>query len=528
MPSDNIKELIGSAGQRYIRARHDYEIDHPTVSRNTKSKKNENKALILFLSYDVVNSTAYKDLDEEWPNLLLGMFHEIEKSFKQFEADNMCPVRLWRIIGDEIIFTVEVQSEDTVKYFIETANNILLRINENNRKAESWKDKLFLEHQHIVRNITLKATAWISIVNMNWEEGDYYLKEHESIHMLYQNNTKEWFREYYGNDIDAGFRLEKYSRSDRMVLSFELAYLLEMFGEGKYLHIIAYESLKGIWRNRLYPIIWYYRPNEEKRDLQASFDETFTYDAAVNDSLIGKYLDIRQNMHYKNALHPIKADMYEVSQKTMRKIASDTGVTKKIEKMLNECKNPSYRNDLSDSAFMRLDCVAVCYKMEEKTPSLLALKTIPLTRADSSKWCFGSAVAHVGDSVTKTLINGYKEAGIVIQPLLYDSDGYITLLKDMDENAIDSEDPIPIGLFERDDQRSSGSQRKGIICVAKIENDTDNNDFLKGNSYEKFRFITEAELSGNPDNLFGEDDVIYRFNRTARIAFDLIKQYEKK
>ena len=524
MPKDNLKELIGSTGKKIYRDRQDSEISQSEVIRKVKSGKNVYKQLKLFISYDVVNSTAYKDMDGEWPNLLLGMFHEIEKRFDFFEANRIWPVQLWRIIGDEIIFTTEVRSEDMIGEFIEYANNILLDINANNRNATSWKDKIFREHQHIVRNITLKATAWISIVNMNDEEGDYYLEEDESIHMLYQNNTKERFREYYGNDIDAGFRLEKYSRSDRMVLSFELAYLLERSGKGKYLHIIAYESLKGIWRNRLYPIIWYYQPKNETKDLQLSFDETFTYDAAVNDPLVNKYLDVRQNMHYKNALHPMTAEMYVAGPKTMKKIASDIGVAKKINNMINLCEHPAPRKNAAESAFMRVDCMAVCYKIEKKIPHILILKTIPQTKIDTSKWCFGSASAHVGESVTTTLIDGYKEIGIDILPFLFDEDDNITLAKDVMQYGNNMTDPIPIGLFERDDQRSNGSQRKGVICVAKIDHGKGCIDSFMGSKYEQYRFITEAELD-KCDDLF-EDGVVDHFKRTARLAFDLIKRYE--
>ena len=525
MSNDELRKLIGSTGRQIIRDRQDSKISQPEILRKVESGKNVQKQLKLFVSYDVVNSTAYKDMDDEWPNLLLGMFHEIEKRFDLFEADKMWPVRLWRIIGDEIIFTTEVQSEDMIGAFIEHANNILLDINANNRNATSWKDKLFREHQHIVRNITLKATAWISIVNMNDEQGNYYLEEDESIHMLYQNNTKEWFREYYGNDIDAGFRLEKYSRSDRMVLSFELAYLLERSGKGKYLHIIAYESLKGIWRNRLYPIIWYYHPKDETNDLQTSFDETFSYDAAVNDPLVKKYLDVRQNMHYKNALHPMTAEMYDPGPKTMKKIASDIGVVKKISKMAYLCEHPSRRRNTPDSAFMRVDCVAVCYKIKDSIPYILALKTIPGTPIDSSKWCFGSASAHVGESVTTTLVDGYKEIGISILPFSYDENGNIKPIKNVKQYDIDMADLIPIGLFERNDERSNGSQRKGIICVAKINHIEGRIDKYMGNKYERYKFITEAELD-QCDDLY-EDGVVDNFKRTARLAFDLIKRYEK-
>lgn len=333
MPKDNIKELIGNTGRKIIRDRQDKEMDHSDVFPKAEPENDVHKALTLFISYDVVNSATYKDLDAEWPHHLMGIFHEIERRFDLFEADKICPVRLWRIVRDEITFTVEVQSQHTIVEFIKYANEILLDINENIRNTTVWKDRFIGDYQHIVRDVMLKATAWISIVDMNEEQGKYHPEEDESIHMLYQNNAKEWFREYYGNDIDAGYRLGKYSRSDRMVLSFELAYLLEKFGEGKYLHIIAYERLEDIWRNRLYPIIWYYRPKDMIKDLQTSFDKTFTYDAACNDPLVEKYLDVRQNIHYKNALHPMTAEMYDAGSKTMEKIASDIGVVKKINKM---------------------------------------------------------------------------------------------------------------------------------------------------------------------------------------------------
>ena len=114
MPKDNLKELIGSTGKKIYRDRQDSEISQSEVIRKVKSGKNVYKQLKLFISYDVVNSTAYKDMDGEWPNLLLGMFHEIEKRFDFFEANRIWPVQLWRIIGDEIIFTTEVRSEDMI------------------------------------------------------------------------------------------------------------------------------------------------------------------------------------------------------------------------------------------------------------------------------------------------------------------------------------------------------------------------------------------------------------------------------
>ena len=67
--------------------------------------------------------------------------------------------------------------------------------------------------------------------------------------------------EFLGNDIDAGFRIKKETENRRMVISFELAYILAKDTDYlKNIHIITYKTLRGIWQNRLYPIIWYHDP----------------------------------------------------------------------------------------------------------------------------------------------------------------------------------------------------------------------------------------------------------------------------
>ena len=61
--------------------------------------------------------------------------------------------------------------------------------------------------------------------------------------------------EFLGNDIDAGFRIKKETENRRMVISFELAYILAKDTDYlKNIHIITYKTLRGIWQNRLYPI----------------------------------------------------------------------------------------------------------------------------------------------------------------------------------------------------------------------------------------------------------------------------------
>ena len=50
---------------------------------------------------------------------------------------------------------------------------------------------------------------------------------------------------------------KKETENRRMVISFELAYILAKDTDYlKNIHIITYKTLRGIWQNRLYPIIW--------------------------------------------------------------------------------------------------------------------------------------------------------------------------------------------------------------------------------------------------------------------------------
>ena len=68
-------------------------------------------------------------------------------------------------------------------------------------------------------------------------------------------------------------------RDGRLALSFELAYLISQRTDTlSYLHIITYRRLKGVWKNKLYPIIWYHDPKAylEKYQKEIAFEDSFT------------------------------------------------------------------------------------------------------------------------------------------------------------------------------------------------------------------------------------------------------------
>ncbi|WP_235699275.1 hypothetical protein [Clostridioides difficile] len=113
--------------------------------------------------------------------------------------------------------------------------------------------------------ISLKGAAWIAIVsrnpNFNALENN---EQYENISAMYDLSNNYKIFEFLGNDIDAGFRISKQTCPERLVLSFELAYILSRKTDIlSKLHIITYKKLKGIWKDKLYPIIWYHNKGKK-------------------------------------------------------------------------------------------------------------------------------------------------------------------------------------------------------------------------------------------------------------------------
>ena len=69
--------------------------------------------------------------------------------------------------------------------------------------------------------LSIKAAAWIAIVNNKLDSPYEYIKFNYSA-----SSQNQIIIEYLGRDIDAGFRLKSYTQDRRLIVSFELAYLL--------------------------------------------------------------------------------------------------------------------------------------------------------------------------------------------------------------------------------------------------------------------------------------------------------------
>lgn len=210
----------------------------------------------LFLSVDAIGSSAFKySTDPEKVAKWIKSFEAFYDSFEEcineayLESESLDVPELWKPLGDELVYTVEIKDENEanrqIKRIIKAIQSYSKRVNDSEKP-----DQLFI-----------KSTAWIAgIPAINKE-------------MPIQYPDGEFRTDYIGPSIDAGFRLAKFSSKRKMAISVDLALLLthpELKDgiERKLFHFEGREPLKGIYGNKPYPIIWM----NVERDDKSSFE----------------------------------------------------------------------------------------------------------------------------------------------------------------------------------------------------------------------------------------------------------------
>lgn len=212
----------------------------------------------LFFSFDIVNSTMYKTMTGNWPVVIRGLLEDIRA--RVFKMQDLSSCNLWRVIGDEMVFVMMIDTKEELGLAVESIFEVTQKVSKLLKTGKFFET---LEGQTIQRQdlellkiqtpLSVKSAAWIAIINEKIES------PYECIKFNYSASPQnQIITEYLGRDIDAGFRLKGYTQDRRLVVSFELAYILECLGKKKELYIMDYVRLKGVWNNSLYPIIWFH------------------------------------------------------------------------------------------------------------------------------------------------------------------------------------------------------------------------------------------------------------------------------
>jgi hypothetical protein len=231
----------------------------------------------IFISYDLVNSTLYKEIcKNKWPDVFNSFYNFVENGIKS--KHKMADARVWKYVGDELILYKKILSLEDLHTSVPNAFCVLQdTITALHREYEDAKKS----------GLSVKATAWCA------ESEPLLTREEDSkirnISITPRPDNPNLI-DFLGPDIDTGFRISKFALRRRLVVSAELSYLLYLERshiaediEDK-LKIVTYEVLKGITSNRRYPIIWY------EHDWQ-NVTSTFLYDEHYNSQILNNIRD---------------------------------------------------------------------------------------------------------------------------------------------------------------------------------------------------------------------------------------------
>ena len=233
----------------------------------------------IFYSFDLVNSTKYKVVSEQkWPVVIRTFYNYIEQGFKKRTSN----VRLWKYVGDEVLLCKRVSNIKELYESVQTSKIVL----------DSSIEHLHSTFPETKTILSVKATIWCADVlycpPQDFKSLDSGGACFRNIAIDYITPSGEEGFDFLGPEIDEGFRVSKYTVRSRLVVSADLAYLIfrersRFDGIEEKFKIVEYKSMKGIWGERRYPVIWY---EVNWVDILKSF----YYDEHFESDVIGKVL----------------------------------------------------------------------------------------------------------------------------------------------------------------------------------------------------------------------------------------------
>ena len=69
----------------------------------SKKEQQHYPSVLLFFSFDIVNSTMYKTMTGNWPLIIRSLLEDIQT--RVHRIDTLFTSYLWRVIGDEVILS---------------------------------------------------------------------------------------------------------------------------------------------------------------------------------------------------------------------------------------------------------------------------------------------------------------------------------------------------------------------------------------------------------------------------------------
>jgi len=242
--------------------------------------KNLDWCLCIFFSVDLEGATKYKTearqeqyeggpkIDNDWCAVFKNFYIDFPNYFKsaytvlsaQIETKSIrqpiTPV-LWKFIGDEILFYAPIEDSCQVLEHLYAFQQTISNYNDALEKNEV--------------KVRCKGTAWVAGFPFN-----------NRIILIEAGNGRS-IVDFIGSSIDAGFRISKYTTSRRLVISFDLLWML-LIARKKYDKVQRYNfdirfygeyALKGVLKETEYPIFWLHwkRENDDRWKIPSRIED---------------------------------------------------------------------------------------------------------------------------------------------------------------------------------------------------------------------------------------------------------------
>jgi len=228
---------------------------------------------VLFLSCDITGSTAYKQRGARWQRTFLSFYREFPQVLGELveAARPDLDFTLWKAIGDELIFTSAVSDErdvfDAVRIWIDAMSKY--EADSLGDEGLGTKGGAFIatvpgpDSQCAIPRDPVSQQSDKGIVTLNREA-------------LAEADLTKYQYDYFGPSIDTGFRVVSVSSARFFTLAVEVAWAMQRCNHdakddpGRVGHqdlgdlqLLGTKLLKGVWREREYPVFALDRQRED-------------------------------------------------------------------------------------------------------------------------------------------------------------------------------------------------------------------------------------------------------------------------
>ncbi|MBK8068329.1 MAG: hypothetical protein IPK27_12080 [Rhodanobacteraceae bacterium] len=204
------------------------------------------RRLVMFLSADVVGSTAFKagtvsDAGEAlWLEAFETLFRELPLIFigklaEYFALEDDLPHSgVWKVMGDEVVFAAMPQDINQAQLIVAAFSDAVVRYDQ--RISASWP-------------LRIRGCCWGAEIG----ERNRAIEIPE---MLGASEDRPYL-DFLGPDVDTGFRLSGHSRPGELILSPNLAeaFARQPDQRGLRFHFVGEAPLKGVCGGQPFPLV---------------------------------------------------------------------------------------------------------------------------------------------------------------------------------------------------------------------------------------------------------------------------------